>query len=221
MTEDYPKTILEFERRFATDAACRAYLMALRWPECFVCPRCGGCKAWPTVHDRWVCAACRHQATVTAGTIFQDTRQPLRLWFRAMWYVTSQKNGASALGLQRVLGLGGYLTAWSWLHKLRRAMVRPGRERLGGEVEVDETYVGGLAEGPRGRGSQKKALSIATTAASHGTLAIQNAPRPDQAADVIYVPVGGFIGIDTFEYTIIDADGNTSTGMVTVEVTPQ
>jgi transposase-like protein len=158
MTEDYPKTILEFERRFATDAACRAYLMALRWPEGFVCPRCGGCKAWPTVHDRWVCAVCRHQATVTAGTIFQDTRQPLRLWFRAMWYVTSQKNGASALGLQRVLGLGGYLTAWSWLHKLRRAMVRPGRERLGGEVEVDETYVGGLAEGPRGRGSQKKAL---------------------------------------------------------------
>ena len=158
MTEDYPKTVLEFERRFATDAACRAYLMALRWPEGFVCPRCGGCKAWPTVHDRWVCAACRHQATVTAGTIFQDTRQPLRLWFRAMWYVTSQKNGASALGLQRVLGLGGYLTAWSWLHKLRRAMVRPGRERLGGEVEVDETYVGGLAEGPRGRGSQKKAL---------------------------------------------------------------
>jgi hypothetical protein len=95
---------------------------------------------------------------VTAGTIFQDTRQPLRLWFRAMWYVTSQKNGASALGLQRVLGLGGYLTAWSWLHKLRRAMVRPGREALDGEVEVDETYVGGLAEGPRGRGRQKKAL---------------------------------------------------------------
>jgi hypothetical protein len=158
MIEDYPKTILEFEQRFATDAACRAYLMALRWPEGFVCPRCGGCKAWPTVHDRWVCAACRHQATVTAGTIFQDPRQPLRLWFRAMWYVTSQKNGASALGLQRVLGLGGYLTAWSWLHKLRRAMVRPGRERLGGEVEVDETYVGGLAEGPRGRGSQKESL---------------------------------------------------------------
>src|ERR1017187_6222574 len=97
MTEDYPKTVLEFERRFVTDAACRAYLMALRWPEGFVCPRCGGCKAWPNVHDRWVCAACRHQATVTAGTIFQDTRQPLRLWFRAMWYVTSQKNGASAL----------------------------------------------------------------------------------------------------------------------------
>lgn len=158
MTEGYPTTILEFERRFATDASCRTYLMALRWPEGFECPRCGGRKAWPTVHERWVCAACRHQTTVTAGTIFQDTRQPLRLWFRAMWHVTSQKHGASALGLQRVLGLGGYLTAWSWLHKLRRAMVRPGRERLEGEVEVDETYVGGLAEGIRGRGSRKKVL---------------------------------------------------------------
>src|ERR1022692_3325884 len=160
MTEDYPKTILEFERRFSTDAACRAYLMALRWPEGFVCPRCGGGKAWPTVHDRWVCAACRHQATVTAGTIFQDTRQPLRLWFRAMWYVTSQKNGASALGLQRVLGLGGYLTAWSWLHKLRRAMVRPGRDALSGTVEVDETMVGGLEEGVAGRQTESKALVV-------------------------------------------------------------
>ena len=96
MTEDYPATILEFERRFATHGACPAYLMELRWPEGFVHPRCGGCKAWPAVHDRWVCAAGWHQATVTAGTIFQHTRQPLQLWFRAMWYVTSQKNGASA-----------------------------------------------------------------------------------------------------------------------------
>ena len=107
MTEDYPTTILEFEHRFGTDADCRADLTSLRRPEGFVCPRCGGGKAWAAVHERWVCAACRHQTTVTAGTIFQDTRLPLRLWFRAMWYVTSQKNGASALGLQRVLGLGG------------------------------------------------------------------------------------------------------------------
>ncbi len=87
---------------------------------------------------------------MTAGTIFQDTRTPLTVWFRAMWWVTSQKNGVSALGLQRVLGLGSYQTAWAWLHKLRRAMVRPGRERLSGKVEVDETYLGGLEEGVRG-----------------------------------------------------------------------
>ena len=95
---------------------------------------------------------------MTAGTIFQDTRLPLRTWFRTMWWVTSQKNGASALGLQSILGLGSYRTAWALLHKLRRAMVRPGRERLSGRVEVDETYVGGAEEGLRGRQTQKKAL---------------------------------------------------------------
>lgn len=107
-----------------------------------------------------MCAHCLYPVSVTAGTIFQDTRKPLRLWFRAAWYVTGQKHGASALGLQRVLGLGGYLTAWSWLHKLRRAMVRPGRDALHGAVEVDETYVGGLAEGKRGRGAERKALVV-------------------------------------------------------------
>ena len=183
MAEDYPRTLLAFEQRFATEDACRAYLFALRWPEGFVCPRCQGRQAWAAVHQRWVCTTCRHQTTVTAGTIFQDTRQPLRLWFRAIWHVTSQKNGASALGLQRVLGLGHYLTAWSWLHKLRRAMVRPGRDRLGGEVEVDETYVGGLAEGPRGRGSQKKALvSIAAEIDGKGIGRIRLARIADASA---------------------------------------
>src|SRR5208283_3169820 len=158
MAEDFPTHILDFESRFSTEAACREYLFRLRWPGGFVCPRCQAKSAWPTKRDRLICAGCRYQTSVTAGTVFQDTHKPLRLWFRAMWYVTSQKNGASALGLQRVLGLGGYLTAWTWLHKLRRAMVRPGRDRLGGNVEVDETLLGGLAEGPRGRGSQKKAL---------------------------------------------------------------
>jgi transposase-like protein len=97
---------------------------------------------------------------VTAGTIFQDTRKPLTLWFRAVWWVTSQKNGASAMGLQRVLGLRSYKTAWTWLHKLRRAMVRPDRDRLTGRVEVDETYLGGLEEGVRGRQTERKALII-------------------------------------------------------------
>jgi transposase-like protein len=97
---------------------------------------------------------------VTAGTIFQDTRTPLRVWFRAMWYVTSQKNGVSALGLQRVLGLGSYETAWVWLHKLRRAMVRPGRDRLSGVVEADEIYVGGKRRGLRGRATEGKSLVL-------------------------------------------------------------
>ena len=104
--------------------------MQLRWPQGFVCPRCGGRRARPSRRGLLRCGQCDYQASVTAGTIFQDTRLPLRTWFRTMWWVTSQKNGASALGLQSILGLGSYRTAWALLHKLRRAMVRPGRERL-------------------------------------------------------------------------------------------
>jgi transposase-like protein len=106
------------------------------------------------------CSSCSYQSSVTAGTIFQDTRKPLTLWFRAMWAVTSQKNGASAIGLQRVLGLGSYKTAWTWLHKLRRAMVRPGRDRLCGCVEVDETFYGGEEQGVRGRQTENKSLIV-------------------------------------------------------------
>ena len=139
--EDYPTTLAEFERRFASEQACRDYLVALRWPEGFVCPRCGHERAWSLARGLLQCTACDAQTSVTAGTILQGTRKPLTLWFRAMWHVTSHKTGVSALGLQRVLGLGSYETAWVWLHKLRRAMVRPGRDRLHGPVEVDETYL--------------------------------------------------------------------------------
>ena len=148
---DYPRNINELEARFGTEEACHEYLFRLRWPDGFRCPRCGGSKAWPFRSVRLQCGSCGHQTSVTAGPIFQDTHKPLVLWFRTMWWVTSQKNGASALGLQRVLGLGSYKTAWTWLHKLRRAMVRPGRDRLIGRIEVDRTFVGGLEEGVRGR----------------------------------------------------------------------
>ena len=158
--EDFPRDLLEFEARFPTDAACREYLFRLRWPEGFCCPRCAGRKTWPLRGVLLQCAACNYQSSVTAGTIFQDTRKPLTLWFRAVWWVTSQKNGASAMGLQRVLGLKSYKTAWTWLHKLRRAMVRPDRDRLSGRVEVDETYLGGLEEGVHGRQTEAKALIV-------------------------------------------------------------
>jgi transposase-like protein len=158
--EDYPRTLPEFERRFATEEACRAYMSQLRWPEGVVCPRCNGRRGWAARRHVWVCAGCRFEVSVAAGTIFQDTRLPMTLWCRAIWWVTSQKTGASALGLQRVLGLGSYRTAWTWLHKLRRAMVRPGRDRLTGRVEVDETYLGGEKPGKRGRGAAGKALIV-------------------------------------------------------------
>lgn len=143
MPEHYPKTTLELEEWFSTEEDCREYLFQLRWPDGFVCPRCQSDSCWVASRGRIVCSACRHQTSVTAGTIFENARKPLRLWFRAIWHVTSQKNGASAASIQQVLGLRSYQTAWTWLHKLRRAMVRPGREKLNGVVEVDETFVGG------------------------------------------------------------------------------
>jgi len=158
--EDYPRTLAELESRFSNEEACRDYLFELRWPDGFHCPRCGMGKAWPLASGRWQCAGCGHQVSVTAGTVFQDTRTPLTVWFRAMWWMTSQKNGVSALGLQQVLGWGSYQTAWTCLHKLRRAMIRPGRERLAGAVEVDESYLGGAEEGVRGRQTEDKALIV-------------------------------------------------------------
>ena len=158
---------MEFEARFASEEDCREYLFRLRWPDGFRCPSCGCGKSWPLRKVLLQCAACGRQTSVTAGTIFQGTRSPLPLWFRAMWWVTTQKNGASALGLQRVLGLNRYETAWTWLHKMRRAMVRPGRDLLAGRVEVDESYLGGLEEGLRGRNLKNKAL-IAVAAQEDG-----------------------------------------------------
>lgn len=158
--EDYPRTVSELEDRFATEDACRAYLAALRWPEGFRCPACGAARSWVTKRGLWVCALCQRQTSVTAGTVFQDTRKDLRTWFRAVWWVCGQKNGVSALSVQRLLGFGSYETAWTWMHKLRRAMVRPGRDRLTGQVEVDETYVGGVRPGKRGRGAGGKAMVV-------------------------------------------------------------
>jgi len=157
---EYPRTVLEFRDWFADDEACRDYLARLRWPEGFRCPICGTTDHWVTARGLRHCQGCGRQTSVTAGTLFADTHLPLRLWFEALWHVTSQKSGASALGLQRVLGLGSYRTAWNLLHKLRRAMVRPGRERLQGIVEVDETFIGGPRPGKRGRGAQGKVLVV-------------------------------------------------------------
>jgi transposase-like protein len=159
---DYPGTWQALQAWFPDDDACRAYLERLRWPDGFVCPACGGTEAWRTAAGLFMCAGCQRKTSVTAGTIFHRSRLPLTSWFAACWFVCSQKNGVSALGLQRVLGFGSYETAWAWLHKLRRAMVRPDRERLSGVVEVDETIVGGREHaGRRARGLNKAVVSIA------------------------------------------------------------
>jgi transposase-like protein len=141
--QEYPRDWNQFLEWFAAEDRCLAYLERLRWPKGFVCSRCGVIgQPFRASRGRLMCRGCRHQSTVTAGTVFNKTRTPLRTWFAAIWYVTNQKQGVSALGLQRVLGLGSYQTAWALLHRLRRAMVRPERERLKGRVEVDETFIG-------------------------------------------------------------------------------
>src|SRR5208282_2456675 len=158
---DYPRDLTEFHEFFHTEESCRRYLKKVRWRDGFRCPACGrGGNPWNARRDVLLCPHCRFESRLTAGTVFEGTRKPLRLWFLAMWELTSQKYGANALGLQRVLGLGSYMTAWAWLHKLRRAMVRPGRDRLHGRVEVDESFVGGEETGTaqRGRGAATKAL---------------------------------------------------------------
>lgn len=189
--EDYPRTLAEFEARFNTDEACRRYLAELRWPDGFTCLRCGGRKAWTTGRGLWVCPACGHQTSVTAGTVFQDTRRPLTMWFRAIWWVTNQKTGASALGLQRLLGLGSYETAWTWLHKLRRAMVRPGRDRLSGRVEVDDTYIGGVNEGGV-PGRHKGSKSLVVVAAEEDGRGLGRI-RMKRVADASWTSLGDFV----------------------------
>ena len=117
--EDYPRNLLDLEKRFATNQDCLEYLVKIRWPDGFQCPICGNKNAWRNSRGLFECRKCGHQTSVTSGTIFHQTRKPLTLWFRAMWLIANQKYGANALGLQRTLGLGSYNTAWQWLHKLR------------------------------------------------------------------------------------------------------
>jgi transposase-like protein len=147
----FPKNLREFQSKFANERACQEYLAACRWPDGFVCPRCGGNRAYElTDLGRRQCVDCRYQASLTSGTILHNTKTPLTIWFWAAYLMTTDKRGISALLLQRQLGLQRYETAWMMLHKFRRAMVNLIRERLRGEIEVDDTWVGGTQAGLRG-----------------------------------------------------------------------
>lgn len=162
---DYPRTYREFVEMFPNEEACATYLRRLRWPSGFVCSECGTAAApWRQTRGRLVCPACRHQASVTVGTILDKTRTPLTTWFEAAWHVTTAKNGLSAKTVERSLGTS-YRVAWTMLQRFRVAMVRAERERLSGEVEVDETYIGGVEKGgKRGRGTAKSLVVIAVEA---------------------------------------------------------
>ena len=186
---DYPGTFQEFDDWFSSEKSCLDYIAKLRWPKGFHCPSCGFKPEKPSLMGRglFLCRKCKKQTSITAGTLFHRTHKPLRTWFLAMWFVTSQKHGANALGLQKVLGLGSYNTAWTWLHKLRRAMVRPGRDLLTGSVEVDETYLGGLGAKVRGRGAKRKTIVvIAVEVRGRGSGRVRMSVIPDVSATSLH-----------------------------------
>ena len=201
---DYPRTLQEFDAWFPSEAACVDYLRRVRWPEGFKCPGCGGDSFWATSRGHLRCRKCQRQTSVTAGTVFEGTRKALRVWLQVMWTMTTQKHGISALGLKRVLGFGSYQTAWAWLHKLRRAMVRPGRDRLSGHVEVDETYVGGVEAGVSGRQTETKSIvMIAAEVRGRSTGRIRMARVEDVSAESVV----SFVQSTVCEGSIVRTDG--------------
>lgn len=213
--KQYPADMMDFMDMFPDESSCLEYLSLVRWPDGYVCQRCGGRDFWKMGSGLYRCEKCRYAGSVISGTLFQGTRKPLRLWFQAIWHVVSQKNGVSALGLQNVLGLGSYHTAWEWLHKLRRAMVRPDRDRLSGSVEMDETVIGGAHEGRLGRGDPRKALVLIAAEETNGIIgrirlaAIQNASGATLSKETLrMIAPGSAIRTDGWDgYNVLPTHG--------------
>ena len=162
-------TLFEFQKQFSTEEDCFNYLFNLRWPKGFVCPQCGGSEFYMIYsHKRFQCKKCRHQSSITAGTVFHKLRQPLQVLFMAVYLIATSKKGLSAMELRRKVGIKGYKTAWLLMHKIRLSMASSGKFLLTNKVEVDETYIGGHREGPRGRGAEDKTL-VAIAVETNGT----------------------------------------------------
>ncbi|MGY2746070.1 IS1595 family transposase [Arthrobacter sp. UYCu723] len=204
---DFPKTILEFQARFGDEQACLGYLFECRWPDGYSCPRCKGESAWPVAaRGLWECAACRYQVSLTAGTVLHKTHTALHLWFWAAYLMTTGTPGISARQLQRQLGLSRYETAWTMLHKLRRAMVNPERTLLTGEVEVDECEVGGPEVGRRGgRNLTARAgqIVVAVEVRGQGSGRVRMKVIPNASGDTL----GTFVTDTVAPGAIVHTDG--------------
>lgn len=180
---NYPGNQIEFEEMFKTEQACIDYLTMIRWPHGFECPICGSIRYWKKSKGRFECIDCHKETTITNGTIFHKSTKPLLIWFHAIWWIVAQKNGVSAKGLQKILGLGSYRTSWTWLHKFRRLMVLNGRSKLQGVVEVDEVLLGGKKSGKRGRGAEGKSLiAVAVEIKGKKTGRVRLAKIPDASS---------------------------------------
>ncbi len=201
---DYPKTVIEFVDCFSTDKACWDYLIKIRWQDGFICPKCSGTKGWINLRNVYECASCNYQTSITAGTVLEGTRKSLREWFHAMWWVCTQTTGGSAKGLQRLLGLKSYQTAWTWLHKLRIAMVRSDRTLLSDTVELDETFIGGSLSGKRGREAEGKTLvAVAVERNGKQNGRIRLAVIPNASSEIL----DGFVKANIAKGSTIITDG--------------
>lgn len=213
----FPKNLPEFQRQFATEGACEQYLAACRWPDGFVCPRCQHRRAYTVAPRRWQCAGCRHQVSLTAGTVLHNTKTPLMIWFWAGYLMVTDKRGASALWLQRQLGLRRYETAWLLLHKLRRAMVNATREPLQGDVELDDTWIGGPQPGLRGSRQLKgrKAALVVVAVETRGDISgrVRMAVIPDFRASTFKA----FLVVHVAPGATLYTDGLTSFGAAAIE----
>jgi transposase-like protein len=210
LPDDLPPDLPRFLERFGTDVQCRDYLIRARWPDGFRCAACGHVRCHVLRARRALeCTACGKQHSYMAGTIFEQTKTGLSRWFLAIWLVTSSKGGISAMELKRQMGFGSYQTAWSWLHKIRRAMVAPGRQPLAGRVEADETYLGAAKPGRRGRGAAGKAKVAGVVESGRGRARGRRLGRLRLAAvpDASAASLEGFLGQNVAKPASIATDG--------------
>jgi transposase-like protein len=202
----FPTTLPEFQARFDDEAACLAYLRAQKWPEGFRCPRCPSSSSY-TIATRQLeeCAACGHQTSLTAGTMFHGTRKPLSMWFRVIFEFVSRKHGCNAMDIQRLFGFGRKI-AWAWLHKIRDAMVSPDRSKPKGRVEADETCVGAAEAGVYGRdrGERKHLIAGAVEETADGRCGHSRlAPVPSASAEDLQT----FLSEVVEEGSVVHTDG--------------
>ena len=182
---EYPKNYPELIKRFGDQQSCLDYLAFVRWPNGFVCAKCNDTNFWRSKRLYWICTGCEFQTSVLAGTIFQDTKLPINLWFQLIWWFMGQRSGASALSLQDNFGIGSYRTAWKILKKLRSTMAIVGREKLSGRVEVDEGFLGGT--------NNKEIVMIAAEVRGSATGRIRLLHIQKRTSENIHKFIGDFI----------------------------
>jgi len=205
--EYYPKDATEFGRFFSDEDACMRYLIQIRWPEGFICPVCLAGEYWVLKNRLMECRGCGRQVSATSGTLLHGTRKSIGEWFRAMWWIATQKTGGSAKGLQRQLEFGSYQTAWTWHHKLKRGMVRNGRDPLLGPVEVDEAFIGGKEPGVYGRETEKKSRVVVAVEIKSPSRPVNGRIRLQQVKDCSAASLIPFVTENVTAGSVVVTDG--------------